>query len=140
MHLDADDFSVTRCLEAYLLWLFGWVMFCNTYGNSVDKELILYALSIAEAQEGLVPQYSWGSAVLAATYRGLSDVCLRTDSGSLIPGCPLFLQLWACERIAIARPVVSLQPYEAGINGDTPEDGPTMGTLWVRRQVCITLV
>ena len=55
MHPDADDFSVTRCLEAYLLWLFGWVMFCGTYGNSVDKELIPYALSIAEAQEGLVP-------------------------------------------------------------------------------------
>ena len=32
---DADEYSVTRLLEAYLLWLFGYIMFNNTHGNSV---------------------------------------------------------------------------------------------------------
>ena len=40
---DADDDSVSRSLEAYLLWLFGYVMFNNGHGNSVDKILIPYA-------------------------------------------------------------------------------------------------
>ena len=43
---DTDEYSVTRSLEAYLLWLFGYIMFNNTlrrrggrhahYGNSLD--------------------------------------------------------------------------------------------------------
>ena len=40
---DADEYSVTRSLEAYLLWLFGYIMFNNTHGNSVDKILLPYA-------------------------------------------------------------------------------------------------
>ena len=28
---DADDDSVTRSLEAYLLWLFGYIMFNNSH-------------------------------------------------------------------------------------------------------------
>ena len=31
---DADDDSVSRSLEAYLLWLFGYVMFNNRHRNS----------------------------------------------------------------------------------------------------------
>ena len=37
---DADEYSVTRSLEAYLLWLFGYIMFNNTHGNSVDRILL----------------------------------------------------------------------------------------------------
>ncbi len=37
LHEDADDYSVSRSLEAYLLWLFGAMMFSNTHGDSVDK-------------------------------------------------------------------------------------------------------
>ena len=40
---DADDDSVSRSLVEYLLWLFGYVMFNNGHGNSVDKILIPYA-------------------------------------------------------------------------------------------------
>ena len=40
---DADDDSVSRSLEVYLLWLFGYVMFNNGHGNSVDKILVPYA-------------------------------------------------------------------------------------------------
>src|SRR6266508_1411089 len=73
LHEDADDYSVSRFLEAYLLWLFGVMMFSNTYGDSVDKVLMVYAREIANAPEDEVPTWSWGSAVLAATYRGLCE-------------------------------------------------------------------
>ena len=91
---DADENSVTRSLEAYLLWLFGYIMFNNTHGNSVDRILIPYAREIADADED-VPPYSWGSAVLAAMYRGLCDSCTKTCGEAILTGCPLLLQLWS---------------------------------------------
>ena len=47
-------------------------MFNNTHGNSVDMILLPYVREIADGDED-VPAYSWGEAVLAATYRGLCD-------------------------------------------------------------------
>ena len=52
---DADEYSVTRLLEAYLLWLFGYIMFNNTHGNSVDRILLLYAREIADGDEDVPP-------------------------------------------------------------------------------------
>ena len=82
---DADEYSVTRSLEAYLLWLFGYIMFNNTH-----------AREIADGDED-VPPYSWGEAVLAATYRGLCDGCMKTHGNAILAGCPLLLQLWSYE-------------------------------------------
>ncbi|CAN6362639.1 unnamed protein product [Urochloa humidicola] len=59
MREDADEATVARRLEAYILWLFGWVLFCSSQGNSVPKHLIPYARGIAEATLEDVPQYSW---------------------------------------------------------------------------------
>ena len=39
---DADEDSVTRSLEAYLLWLFGYIMFNNSHGAYVDRVLVPY--------------------------------------------------------------------------------------------------
>nr|ABF95509.1 transposon protein, putative, Mutator sub-class [Oryza sativa Japonica Group] len=133
LHPDADDYSVRRSLEAYLLWLFGWVMFTSTHGHAVDFRLVHYARSIADAQPQDVPQWSWGSAVLAATYRALCEACTKTDAGAIIAGCPMLLQLWAAERFAIGRPVVDSAPYGVGRSAQWPEDGPTMGTYWCQR-------
>ena len=80
---DADEYSVTRSLEAYLLWLFGYIMFNNTHGNSVDRILLLYAWEIVDGYED----------VLAATYRGLCDGCMKTHGNAILAGCPLLLQL-----------------------------------------------
>ena len=66
---DADQDTVTRSLEAYLLWLFGYIMFNNSHGAYVDRVLVPYAQEIAEAAVEEMPQYSWGAAVLAAMYR-----------------------------------------------------------------------
>nr|CAI44652.1 OSJNBa0096F01.20 [Oryza sativa Japonica Group] len=43
LHPDADDYLVRRSLEAYLLWLFGWVMFTSTHGHAEDFRLVHYA-------------------------------------------------------------------------------------------------
>ncbi|XP_066164154.1 protein MAIN-LIKE 1-like [Oryza sativa Japonica Group] len=124
LHPDADDYSVRRSLEAYLLWLFGWVMFTSTHGHAVDFRLVHYARSIADAQPQDVPQWSWGSAVLAATYRALCEACTKTDAGAIIAGCPMLLQLWAAERFAIGRPMVDSAPYGVGRSAQCPEDVP----------------
>lgn len=49
MFVEADDAIVTRHLEAYQMWLFGWVMFCSSYGDSAPKQLLPMARAIAEA-------------------------------------------------------------------------------------------
>ena len=131
---DADEYSVTRSLEAYLLWLFGYIMFNNTHGNSVDRILLLYAWEIVDGDED-VPAYSWGEAVLAATYRGLCHGCMKTHGDAILAGCPLLLQLWSYERLAVGRPIVSHVPYHETMYGDEEDDRPIMGTLWIWRQV-----
>jgi hypothetical protein len=125
---------VSRCLEAYLLWLFGWTLFCNSTGNYVDK-LSCNTRAIADAEPGQVPGWSLGSAVLAATYRGLCQACLKTERTAVITDCPLLLQLWSYERFAIARPLISEEPYPPKMYGMWDEDSPTMGSLWTDRRV-----
>src|SRR5438552_12669030 len=89
--VDADISSVTRSLEAYLLWLFGCIMFNNSHGDNVDKVLMPYAREIADAAEDDVPTWSWGSVVLAATYRGLCDAFSKMTANAVLTGCPLLL-------------------------------------------------
>jgi hypothetical protein len=67
---DADDQTSNKFLEVYLLWLFGWVLFRKSAGDSVSQCMIPWAHRIADAPLEQMPQISWGSAVLAATYRG----------------------------------------------------------------------
>src|SRR5438128_2087821 len=74
--------QVSCHLEAYMLWLFGWVMFCMTHGDTVDARWIPYATTIADDDDG--PTLSWGSAVLAATYRAHSEGCTRMKTSSTL--------------------------------------------------------
>nr|XP_051197044.1 uncharacterized protein LOC127310404 [Lolium perenne] len=63
--------QITRSLEAYLMWLLGKTMFTDNHGNTISARYIPIAQEIAEATEAEhIIQRSWGSAVLAATYRG----------------------------------------------------------------------
>ena len=66
---DADDYTVARHLEAYLLWLFGWIMFTSTHGNSVRKELIHYAREVVDALIKAVPHLVHSDAVFAEYLR-----------------------------------------------------------------------
>ena len=91
---DADDDSVTRSLEAYLLWLFGYIMFNNSHRAYVDRVLVPYTQEIAEAAVEEMAQYSWGSAVLAVTYRGFCKASVQNKHNAIFTGCPILLQLW----------------------------------------------
>lgn len=97
MRIDTDSYTMARHMEAYLLWLFGWVMFTSTHGNSVRKDMIHYARAIVNASLSQVSQY-WGNVVLGATYRGLYDGCIKTDPLAIFTSCPLLVQLWSYER------------------------------------------
>ena len=80
---DPTDFQVARHLETYLLWLFGWVMFISTHGNTVDVRWIAYAQAIANTDDDDdVSQVSWGSADLGATYfvQGMREDTPRVSS------------------------------------------------------------
>jgi hypothetical protein len=66
--LNADGYSVSRCLEAHLLWLFDYILFNNNHDSTVDKVLMTYTHAIDNVEEGNVPVWSWGSPILAPTY------------------------------------------------------------------------
>jgi hypothetical protein len=87
---DADDKTSDRFLEVYLLWLFGWVLFYESAGDSVSRSMIPWAQRIADAPLKQMSQISWGGAVLAANYRGLCSAVTRpTSREAILLGCPL---------------------------------------------------
>jgi hypothetical protein len=57
---DADDQTSDRFFEVYLLWLFRWVLFRESVGNSVSRCMIPWAQRIADAPLEQMPQISWG--------------------------------------------------------------------------------
>ncbi|WVZ53463.1 hypothetical protein U9M48_004402 [Paspalum notatum var. saurae] len=115
LHPDIDDDSVSRSLEAYLLCLFGFMMFKNGASNSIDKVLIPYALEIADAPEDAV---SFGVGVQQCSRQHTAAFVMRASRTIATP----------CFR---GRPIVDHRGYEELYHGDLDDDGPTMGTLWV---------
>jgi hypothetical protein len=137
---DADDQTSDRFLDVYLLWLFGWVLFCESAGDSVPRCMIPWTQRIADAPLEQMPQISWGSAVLAATYRGLCSAVTRSASReAILLTCPLLLHMWIHERFDIGRPRTDLSEYEVAADGTDPADLPTMGSLWCLRKVMTSL-
>jgi hypothetical protein len=137
---DADDHMSDRFLEVYLLWLFGWVLFCKSAGDSMSRCMIPWAQRIADAPLEQMPQISCGSAVLAATYRGLCSAVTRpTTREAILLGCPLQLQMWIHKRFDIGRPRTDLSEYEPAADGTDPANLPTMGSLWCLREVMTSL-
>ena len=70
--------QITICLEAYILWLFGKVMFTDNHVDTISARFITIAqeISVAQNQDDIVPR-SFGSAVLAGTYRAMCGVCMK---------------------------------------------------------------
>jgi len=136
---DATE-EVVRChLIAYLLFIFGWVMFPSTQGDMVYPSYIHLAESIVDADDEDVPQYSWGSAVLCALYRALCDASQRaTGTEPVLSGCHTLLQLWSWEHFAVERPYfrAPVHPYPhtqhfyGGGDEEDPVEGPTMASRW----------
>lgn len=65
----------------YLLFLFGWVLFPTTQGDWVHPSYIHLFEALVDTWADEAPQYSWGSVVLCATYRGLCDASQHTTVG-----------------------------------------------------------
>ena len=95
-------------MEAYLLWLFSWVLFTSSHHDTIDKHFVHYAVQIAYSPLEVIPQYSWGSAVLVATYRALCDACTRRSRTFMLASCSLLVMLWSFERFDIGRPTIAL--------------------------------
>jgi hypothetical protein len=134
--------QITRSLEAYLLWLLGKVMFTENHVTTCTARYIPIALEIATATgPGQITQRSWGSAVLAATYRAMCNGCRLEGKKAALLGCPLFLQLWSWERFSIARPNIKVdEAWPSNELFDAEDiDIPTFGMIWTRRQVCVVL-
>jgi hypothetical protein len=92
--VNTEQETVDRFFEAYLLWLFGFVLFCSSQGDVVVRYLIPHARRITDALLDAVPQISWGNSVPASTYRGLcSGVSKGRAAEPILLGCPLLLQL-----------------------------------------------
>lgn len=85
-------------------------MFTENHVSTITARYIPIALEIANATTAqMITQRSWGSAVLAATYRGMCRGCQLTGAKAGLLGCPLLLQLWSWERLPIGRPDVVVE-------------------------------
>ncbi|CAN6164212.1 unnamed protein product [Urochloa humidicola] len=129
-----DPYRIARHFEAYLLWLFGWVMFTSSHGDTVDARWIPIARAIADSPIQEISQLSWGSAVLCWTYRGLCQACIRKKSNSNLTGMPLLLNLWSYECFQVGRPYIQPEEYTGEMYGADMVDRPTMGSHWTRRR------
>jgi hypothetical protein len=77
MREDADESTSNSPLEAYLLWLFSYVMFCRSQGDAVSRFLIPHARRIADNTVEEMAQINWGAAIFVATYKGLCARCTK---------------------------------------------------------------
>ena len=77
---DADEDSVTRSLEAYLLWLFGYIMSNNSHGAYIDRVLVPYAQKIAKSAVEEMSQYSWPWTGLAMDGRSCGCAGVEQDT------------------------------------------------------------
>jgi hypothetical protein len=68
---DPEEYTISRYLQVYLMWLFGCTMFSGTHGDTTLRWFIHFDHHIAVAPLEALPQYSWAFTVLAATYKGL---------------------------------------------------------------------
>lgn len=135
-----DETQIDRCLETFILWLLSKTMFTEGHGDSINARHIRIAHEIAQAQQPQdIRQRSFGSAVLAATYRGMCNACQRNKENTALFGCPLLLQLWSWERFPVGRPDVRIGKSWYLDEGEVqdPVDAPTFATVWTRRKVSL---
>ena len=97
--------QITICLEAYIMWLFSKVMFTDNHVDTISAGFITIAqeISVAQNQAGIVPR-SFGSAVLAGTYRAMCSVCTKNKESSSIHVQPSSVtDMYPLEAIAGTR-------------------------------------
>jgi hypothetical protein len=91
---DAEPWIVDRILEVYLYWLFGFVMLCESAGDAVSKYKIPCTRMFTDTPMDAVPQISWGSAILSATYMGLCTIVWKGDiRQGILLSCVVLVQV-----------------------------------------------
>jgi hypothetical protein len=95
----ADEQTVGYHCRAWILHLFGSVLFPDATGDSVSW-MFLPCLTDWDTTGG----YSWASAVLAFLYRQLCEACRRSSRTASLGGCVYLLQLWMWAHIPVGRP------------------------------------
>ena len=113
---NADDITVESHACAYILYLFGCILFPDKSGDSVQ---LIYLPLVGDLER--VDEYSWGSATLAYLYRNL---CRASRKGPKdIGGCLLLLQIWSWEHIHIEMPIIrTIRPVGQHDPDDDAED------------------
>ncbi|KAK1382584.1 hypothetical protein POM88_020319 [Heracleum sosnowskyi] len=102
---DADDDELVRYTQAYLLQLFGGVLFTDHQGSQVHCMCIPLLQNLSHCET-----LSWGSGVLAYLYRGLCKSCkIGVEE---IAGCVLLVKLWAWTRLPTLAPIPSPPPLD----------------------------
>jgi hypothetical protein len=96
---EADEITAQRYARAYVMYVFGKVLFADSGGSDVSWMFLPLLRDWDEAG-----RYSWGSAGLAWLYRQLDEACRRTSSTSNMGGCVLAFQVWSWERLPMGRP------------------------------------
>ncbi|KAH9611123.1 hypothetical protein KSS87_001526 [Heliosperma pusillum] len=109
----ANEQVLHQYVRDYLLILMATVMLPDKNGNDIQ---VVYLPLLRDLKT--IDDFSWGSAVLATLYRNLcrsSNMKARDIGGPLI-----LLQLWAWERITIARLIVTGPKNPPLIQGPYP--------------------
>ncbi|WVZ72122.1 hypothetical protein U9M48_020633 [Paspalum notatum var. saurae] len=129
LHPDTDDESVRRSLEAYLLWLFGFIMFKNGTSNSVDKVLIPYAREIADAPRGCL--FPFGVGVQLCWRRRTVAFVMPAVRMRATQGFRAARYYYSCGRTS-GWPWVDLLWTIEAMWHSTTASMTTMGRLWAR--------
>ena len=113
---DADDATIDRHACAYILYLFGWILFPDKSGDSVQ---LIYLPLLRDLRR--VVEHSRGSAILAYLY---CNLCRASRKGTKdIGGCLLRLQIWLWEHIHIERPIIRMvRPQGRHVQFDEAND------------------
>jgi hypothetical protein len=85
---EADEATVQRYCRAYVLYIFGSILFPDSGG---DMASWMWLPLLADWDEA--GTFSWGSAALAWLYRQLCDACRRQGGDANLAGCVWLLQV-----------------------------------------------
>ena len=97
---NSNEATAERFAKVWLWNFLGSFLFPDASGNNISWMFV----DILNQPWENIAGYSWGSAVLAWTYRQLCEACRRTSTAGYLGGCAYLLQVWIWERWPIGRP------------------------------------
>ena len=108
----ADEAQINRFARVWLWHFLGAFLFPDASGNTISWIF----LDILRQPWDNIAAYSWGSAVLAWTYRQLCVAYRRTSGYANLGGCSYLLQVWCWERWPVGRPLNNGLPVSTSVH------------------------